>query len=140
VSGDNADNALLRVTDEGYVLESDNLKDGVSVSVSDRDKTANLNLYTSYNKILIHEVNDTTIGIKIDTDGDGKFETEYSPSYLGDVNQDGMISVADAVVLQKYLLSKSDVSKIQYIASDLNMDGSVDAFDMVSLRKKLINK
>lgn len=58
---------------------------------------------------------------------------------LGDVNMDGVISVADAVLLQKWLLADEQGSVGVYGPNmDLNEDGQVDCFDMVFMRKKLV--
>ena len=56
----------------------------------------------------------------------------------GDVNNDGSVTVADLLMLQKYLLGKVSVSS-SYNA-DINDDGAVDIFDNVELRKLLIKQ
>ncbi len=53
----------------------------------------------------------------------------------GDINLDGEISVADAVLLQSKLVGK-DVT-VGYEA-DLAKDGIIDIFDMIEMRSKLI--
>ena len=52
----------------------------------------------------------------------------------GDANGDGKINIADAVLLQRYLLGNAEISG----NADANQDGVVDAFDMVYMRKLLI--
>ncbi len=54
----------------------------------------------------------------------------------GDINLDGEISVADAVLLQSKLVGK-DVT-VGYEA-DLAKDGIIDIFDMIEMRSKLIS-
>ena len=49
-------------------------------------------------------------------------------------NLDGSINVADAVVLQNYLLRGESVG----YEADLNKDGRIDAFDMIAMRNSLI--
>ena len=58
---------------------------------------------------------------------------------LGDVNMDGIISIADAVKLQQWLLGNPSGSVGIYGPNmDLTQDGRVDAFDMILMRRKLI--
>ena len=52
----------------------------------------------------------------------------------GDTNNDGKINIADAVLLQQYLLGNVEISG----NADANQDGVVDIFDMVYMRKLLI--
>lgn len=58
---------------------------------------------------------------------------------VGDINNDNIISIADAVLLQKYLLGAEKFTKEMYESADLNFDGVVDVFDMVLMRKAVIN-
>lgn len=67
-----------------------------------------------------------------------KLEFVELEAQTGDVNIDGEISVADAVVLQKYLHGKYVPTGVAY--GDINGDGAVDVFDMVGMRKMLIEK
>jgi hypothetical protein len=57
----------------------------------------------------------------------------------GDIDGNTVISVADAVKLQSWLLGKPTPG---IIGSNMDLDGDkrVDAFDMVAMRKKLVNK
>lgn len=56
----------------------------------------------------------------------------------GDVNDDGTVSAADLVMLQKYLLKAGSLKKA--FTADVNKDGAVDIFDSVALRKILIKQ
>lgn len=62
---------------------------------------------------------------------------KYHDVAAGDVNADGNISVADAVVLQKYLLGKGEL--VDWRIADTCEDETVDVFDMVLMRKMLVN-
>ena len=55
----------------------------------------------------------------------------------GDMNFDNKINIADAVLLQKYILGTANFTTTQYSSADMNCDGSVDIFDMVLLRQEL---
>ena len=53
---------------------------------------------------------------------------------FGDVNADGKINIADAVVLQKYILGNAAAG----YEADINKDGIIDVFDMIFMRKQII--
>lgn len=55
----------------------------------------------------------------------------------GDINIDGIVNVADAVVLQSYILGRA--TSVGYEA-DLNQDGRIDVLDIVAMRRKLLEK
>ena len=62
-------------------------------------------------------------------------------TYLkGDINADGVFSVADAVALQSWLLSQSDTSLTHWQAADLCRDDRLDIFDLTSMKKELLSK
>lgn len=56
----------------------------------------------------------------------------------GDVNSDGIFSIADAVSMQKYLLGADSLKKPT--AGDVHKDSKLDVFDLVVMRKMLISK
>ncbi len=58
-------------------------------------------------------------------------------SSLGDVNLDGTVSIADAVVLQKGLVAASILTVEGASRADLCDDGVLNGFDLVALKKKL---
>ena len=138
VTGENAAEAKISVSDAGYILSSDSLADGVLITASNREVTANLGVMTKYDSVLIYEIDETHIGIKLDTDGDGVYETKYTPTYIGDTTEDDMMSLMDIVLLQKYLLNCAEFSKTQYISGDMNMDGRVNVIDLALLKKELL--
>lgn len=57
---------------------------------------------------------------------------------IGDVNADGKFSVADVVMMQKFLLGSGEL--IDWAAGDLCEDEKIDAFDMVMMRKLIISE
>ncbi len=57
----------------------------------------------------------------------------------GDVNADGTFTVADAVMLQKWLLAVPDTMLLRWRNADINEDGKLDAFDLC-LMKRLLTK
>lgn len=54
----------------------------------------------------------------------------------GDINLDGEISVADAVVLQKYITGSDEAIGFE---ADLSKDGVIDIFDVIAMRSKLVS-
>ncbi len=54
---------------------------------------------------------------------------------VGDLNGDGAVNAADAVILQKYILGAAKL--VSNAQADLNGDGIVNSLDMVQMRKKL---
>ncbi len=58
----------------------------------------------------------------------------------GDVNGDGNLSLADLVLMQKWLLSDSDTVLADWSSGDFTKDGIIDVFDLVLMRKAVINK
>lgn len=58
---------------------------------------------------------------------------------MGDLNGDGSLNVSDLVIMQSYILGKSEeFTKQQYLASDLNKDSSVDVFDLTELKREIV--
>ena len=67
-------------------------------------------------------------------------ETETAPT-IGrkcDVNLDDDVNIADAVLMQRYLLGNTSITGEQAYAGDVCSDALMDGFDMAMLRKKLI--
>ena len=56
----------------------------------------------------------------------------------GDLNIDGDVNIADAVILQKYLLGGENINGEQAYAADVLSDASLDVFDMIIFRKMII--
>lgn len=56
----------------------------------------------------------------------------------GDVNSDGQFSVADLVMMQKYILGNGMLN--DWTAGDLCEDGKIDVFDMIQMRKLIIQQ
>ncbi|WP_295086857.1 dockerin type I repeat-containing protein [Ruminococcus sp.] len=57
----------------------------------------------------------------------------------GDVNGDGALSIADAVLMQKWLLGSSDVKLSDWKAVDFCRDNRIDIFDLVLMRKNILS-
>lgn len=57
---------------------------------------------------------------------------------MGDVNLDGIISVADVVLFSKYLLKKEILSTEQLALADLYEDGNYNIIDLIALKRTLL--
>ena len=58
----------------------------------------------------------------------------------GDVNDDGKYSVADLVILEKWLLGNHDTVLKNWKNADLCTDGKLDTFDLCLMRKELVDE
>lgn len=54
---------------------------------------------------------------------------------LGDVNGDGIVDAADAVMVQRYDAGLITLQDAQLIAADVTGDGTVDAADAVKIQR-----
>lgn len=59
---------------------------------------------------------------------------------LGDVNKDGSVSMADAVVMVKYLSCDAAADTISAPQADMNTDGRITAEDLTLLKHKLMQQ
>lgn len=61
-------------------------------------------------------------------------------SIEGDCNGDGEFSLADVVLLQKWLLAVPDTHLANWKAADLFKDDTLDVFDLVMMKRMLLTK
>ena len=66
------------------------------------------------------------------------FEIAPPETLRGDVNADGSVTVADLVLMQKYLLGDKSAELADWKAGDLCEDDRVDVFDFCILRRLII--
>ncbi len=55
----------------------------------------------------------------------------------GDINADGVFSIADVVLMQTWLLDKNDAEIADWKAGDLCEDGIIDTFDLLLMKQHL---
>ena len=58
----------------------------------------------------------------------------------GDANADGTFRIADAVLLQKWLLDVPDAKLINWKAADFKKDNQINAVDFTLMKRELLNK
>lgn len=87
------------------------------------------------------------LGSAFSANEDTKFNSGYpvlawqvESKTIGDINNDGRISIADAVLLQNHLLNRAPLTVNRAYAADIDQDGIIDVFDMVLMRKLLISQ
>ena len=64
--------------------------------------------------------------------------TGTEETQLGDVNNDGSVTISDAVLLQKWLLSVPNTTLPNWKAADLCKDERLNVFDLCLLKRMLI--
>ncbi|MBQ8825395.1 MAG: polysaccharide deacetylase family protein [Ruminococcus sp.] len=90
--------------------------------------------YTNLNRISIIPYGGTLTITNIDLLVKKNIENNLS----GDVNEDQIFSIADVVMMQKYLLNSGTL--INWKAGDLYMNDYIDIFDLCIMKQKLINQ
>lgn len=139
--GTGASSASLKLAEDGYILSSDSLKD-VSLKALNKDSVATVSFSTDLPSVYIYEINESTIGIKVDSDNNGTYETELETkpaddTLLGDVNLDGKLNVKDATAIQKHLASIAPLNDKGLAVADFNTDGKVNIKDATAIQKKI---
>lgn len=67
-----------------------------------------------------------------------KFILEPITTVKGDVNSDGNLTVADVVMIQKYILRKDTLK--DWKAADVYEDGMIDSFDLCLIKRLLVKR
>ena len=132
---------------------------GLRLTIGETD--SNGNSISQLENITIDEARktyDITVEIKDEAPGSGNclimvtkkneeisdaasFAVSYgAPVVMGDVNSDGELNIADAVLLQKWLLAFSDTNLPDWNRADLYRDGRLDIFDLCLMKMALIEK
>ncbi|MGN0647757.1 MAG: glycoside hydrolase family 98 domain-containing protein [Oscillospiraceae bacterium] len=68
------------------------------------------------------------------------FATEEIIRIKGDVNADGTFSVADVVMLQKWLICSANATLTDWKAGDLSEDNRIDGLDLCIMKNMLLEK
>lgn len=62
----------------------------------------------------------------------------YEKQCKGDINLDGMFSIPDAVLMQRYLLKQEMLTPLQWEQADVNADGRANGLDLTWMRQALL--
>lgn len=76
VSGSGVDNVIYKKVDGGYTISSESSLNVVSIEAYNDDVTATTTFTTNYTEVYLYEIDENTIGVAIDTDGDDTYETD----------------------------------------------------------------
>lgn len=141
VTGKNVDNLTFSKQNNGYVLTS-NCLNNVEISAKNNNVEVNKTFSTTYDSVFIYEIDENTIGLKVDTDGNGTYETELEDKQdvyeIGDTDLDGRITVRDVTAIQRHLVNAYPFNKEQLVLADTNEDGKVDITDATHLQSYLV--
>ena len=132
---------------------------GLRLTIGETD--SNGNSISQLENITIDEARktyDITVEIKDEAPGSGNcqiivskkneeicdtasFAVSYgAPVVKGDVNSDNELNIADAVLLQKWLLASPDTTLPDWNRADLYREGRLDIFDLCLMKRALIEK
>ena len=136
VSGSGANKASLEKVKNGWIVSADKLNN-IKVNANNDSVKASTGFSTKYQKAFIYEIDEHTIGVRVDTDGNGTYETDIADvsGNDGDANGDGKVNMKDLVLLQRHL--NGWAVDIDLTVCDLTGDGKVNMKDYVALQRKL---
>ncbi len=139
VEGQDADNASVERTEQGYLLTASNLH-RISVSTKAVENCDVFGFSTEYDSVLIYETNGVPAAA-VDTDGDGTYETAIASAdqlSAGDVTLDGTLSMTDLIALNHNLLCGEHLNTAQVLTADYDGDGVPTASDALELLKQIL--
>ena len=113
-----------------FGLDEYNLPDGYAFLTEDRRPGY-------YGGTIIPE-NHITVNVLDNGAADVVFRLKFSPT--GDVNDDGLFNIADAVLLQKWLLAVPDVSLVNWMAADFRHDNKLNTADFTLMKQRLLQE
>lgn len=124
---------------DGEILAEYNLEPlGVGTKTSRTVTAKNLSSYASDGDTLYFEV--TADKTEIFTGDNNDFIAADIKYILGDADNNGSVSTADTLTIQKYQSSLIDLDEIQKQAADVNKDGEIGTADVLLLQKYLANQ
>ena len=56
----------------------------------------------------------------------------------GDVNGDSKVNVLDAIIINRYTISLSEIKGVYLVAADVNRDGKVNVLDAIIINRYTI--
>ena len=69
-----------------------------------------------------------------------KFDESHVEEVKGDVNADGVFSISDIVLFQKWLLGKPGMKLANWQAADFTGDGKLNVFDLCLMKREYVTK
>ncbi len=127
-------------TSDGYIMKADNLEN-VSLSAKSDNSSPSLTFSTEYSEVLIYEIDKNTIGVAVDTDENGSYETTIAktePLKQGDADSDGNINILDVILVNRAILGKSSLTAEQVKAVDFNRNGYPEPEEALMMMKYIV--
>ncbi len=87
ISGDNINSYSTSVTSDGVVLAGDNLSN-TTVVATNRSQSAKVTIATDETSVMLRDVDEDTIGVYVDQDHNGSYETEIAQSEIFESSND----------------------------------------------------
>lgn len=108
------------------IVEDSEVTDGYTPTIIDEIK-----LIDSTGKVVVDDTERKVIRT-------GSMDYRYKIGMVGDVDNDGIVSISDATQLQKYMAGIVDCSKDDIIVADVNNDGYADINDVTYIQKYIV--
>lgn len=146
VSGEGVSDLHMELYENGYLLTGNTLQD-VSLLAENDTVTAQAEFSTEQSAVYIYEIDEVTIGVAVDLDEDGTFETVIVPErptepdqtvMLGDVNDDSEIDISDVIAINKALLGSAEMTEHMLISGDVDKNGELDFTDSLNILKFVV--
>lgn len=137
VSGKYADSVTFEQTEQGFVMSGDNLAN-ITVRAVNDDLNINTVFSTSAKKVLIYSIDDETIGVSADSDGNGTFETKLETGSMGDIDNDGEITSADALMILQSVTGLNQLDDEKMFLADVDGDGELTSADALKILQKIV--
>lgn len=161
VTAQNGDTRLYTINvnkiieEEIVTITVDEIVDKIGVKVTDEFMSGIKigTTYDSFKEVVLKQSEQASVSLKA-SDGSVKKTTfatgdtleitsgnetkTYNIIIYGDLNGDGVITLADLLAVQKIILEKSNLSGAYLKAGDINKDGSVTLVDLLAVQKHLL--
>ena len=136
VKGSGVNEATLEKSENGYILNADNLKD-VHIKAYNDEAADECVISTDYTEVFIYEKDADTIGATVDTDNNGTYETEIETSkaaYESPITTDVSSSettttTTSAATSVTETTVTTSVGTTAYKLGDVTGDGIIDGRD-----------
>ncbi len=129
VKGDNTNDASLKKVNNGWVVSADRLQN-VEVAVNNKEDSAHVKFSTKYKSALIYEINKKTIGIAVDTDNNGTYETKVKTEDMTQTRLAGANRYETAAVISEDMYKNGTDTVI--IATGLDFHDAMVAVPLAS--------
>lgn len=135
--GKPSDKTALSKTENGYILKGDDLG-LVKVSAHNDNVKASAVFSTDSDSVFIYSIDENTIGISADKDGDGNFETDIDTYMNADVNSDNQITSLDALMILQNVTGIVQFGDLQSYCADIDGDDTVTSADALKVLQYVV--